>query len=62
MRPFYQAGIDSSSVVALMSQIAQEPVVTTSIGFQEKDFNEVEFAREVAQQYHTRHYERNRET
>jgi asparagine synthase (glutamine-hydrolysing) len=54
---FLSGGIDSSSVVALMSQITGESVVTTSIGFQEKEFNEVEFAREVAQQYHTQHYE-----
>ncbi len=54
---FLSGGIDSSSVVALMSQIAGAGVVTTSMGFQEKEFNEVEYAREVAQQYHTRHFE-----
>ena len=54
---FLSGGIDSSSVVALMSQITGGPVVTASIGFQEKEFDEVKFAREVALQYHTRHYE-----
>ncbi len=54
---FLSGGIDSSSVVALMSQITGEPVVTTSIGFQEKEFDEVEYAREVAKQYGTRHFE-----
>ena len=54
---FLSGGIDSSSIVALMSQITTEPVVTTSIGFQEKEFNEINYAREVAQQYQTQHFE-----
>ncbi len=54
---FLSGGVDSSSVVALMSEIMAEPVITSSIGFSEKEFDELDYARRIAQQFHTKHYE-----
>ena len=54
---FLSGGVDSSSVVALMSQITGEPVTTTSIGFEEKEFDELDYARQVATQFETQHFE-----
>lgn len=63
---FLSGGVDSSAVVAMMSQLAQEksvtnsvskPVTTCSIGFDVKDYNETDFARMVAKDYQTDHHE-----
>jgi len=55
---FLSGGVDSSGVVAMMAKSVNTPVKTTSIGFEEKEFNELDYARIVSQQYHTNHFER----
>jgi asparagine synthase (glutamine-hydrolysing) len=45
---FLSGGLDSSSVVALMSHIQTDPVVAATIGFRESSFDEVDFSRIVA--------------
>ncbi|MBM4093563.1 MAG: asparagine synthetase B, partial [Planctomycetes bacterium] len=54
---FLSGGIDSSAVVAMMVRAGQEPVVTTSVGFAEHRYNELPFARRVADRFRTQHYE-----
>lgn len=54
---FLSGGIDSSGVVAMMALNSENPVITCSIGFDEKRFNETEFARIVAEKYNTDHHE-----
>ncbi|MEW5767419.1 MAG: asparagine synthase (glutamine-hydrolyzing) [bacterium] len=54
---FLSGGIDSSAVVAVMSNGLNRPVITSSIGFSENGFDETKFARLVAHLYQTTHYE-----
>ena len=53
---FLSGGVDSSAVVAMMATQSKTPVNTCSIGFDDPAFNEVEFAQQVADRYHTRHH------
>lgn len=55
---FLSGGVDSSTNVALMSELSEEPVRTFSIGFkQHTKYNELDYARAVAQRFHTDHHE-----
>lgn len=50
-------GVDSSLVVAKMARLSDAPIATYSVGFEESTYNELPFARAVAQQYKTNHHE-----
>src|SRR5262249_28305045 len=50
-------GIDSSAVVALMSELSAGRVKTFSIGFDENDYDELEHSRRVAERFGTDHHE-----
>ena len=52
---FLSGGIDSSAVVALMAEASAGPVNTFNIGFEEKEFDESEYAAIVARKFNTRH-------
>lgn len=54
---FLSGGLDSSAIVAAMSEVSGNTVKTFSIGFDEESHNELPFARQVAERYGTEHHE-----
>ncbi|MGE5810761.1 MAG: asparagine synthase (glutamine-hydrolyzing) [Ignavibacteria bacterium] len=52
---FLSGGMDTSTVVALMGTIMNQPFKTFSIGVKEQDFNELPYAKMVAERYKTEH-------
>ena len=55
---FLSGGIDSSTIVAFMSEASRQPINSFSIGFDDGTYNELEYAREVARLFRTNHRER----
>lgn len=54
---YLSGGLDSSLLVAAMSRLGANPVKTFSTGFQDADFNEFAYARQVRDRYQTAHHE-----
>lgn len=54
---FLSAGIDSSTIVALMQSLSQKKVRSFTIGMEEKEYNEAVYAKEIAKRLGTEHTE-----
>ena len=54
---FLSGGIDSSAVVAAMAESSSRPVKTFSIGFENESFNELPYAKRIAEEFATEHHE-----
>jgi asparagine synthase (glutamine-hydrolysing) len=57
---YLSGGVDSSSIVALMTRFSDKPIRTFSLGYEDELKNkeaDLYYARKVAQAYHTDHHE-----
>jgi len=52
---FLSGGIDSSAIVALMSEVSDRPVETFSVTFGEKEYDESKYSNIVAEKFKTAH-------
>lgn len=53
---FLSGGVDSSTLVALMSELAPGQVNSFSVSFAERSFNEQPYSTQVARRFRTRHH------
>lgn len=54
---YLSGGLDSSAIVALMSEVSEKPVETFTVDFGDSPLSEAPFARLVAERFHCRHHE-----
>lgn len=54
---FLSGGVDSSAIVALLQLQSENKIKTFSIGFEQKEYNEAEYAKKVANHIGTDHHE-----
>jgi len=54
---FLSGGVDSTAVVSIMARASRRPIKTFSVGFREDRYNELPYARQVAQACGTEHHE-----
>jgi asparagine synthase (glutamine-hydrolysing) len=53
---FLSGGVDSSAIVAMMAGLKKEPVTTCSIGFDNPEYDESQYAAKIAAQFNTQHH------
>ncbi len=53
---FLSGGVDSSTVVATMAGLSEEPVNTCSIGFTDQRYDESSYAEKIAHRFATKHF------
>ncbi len=53
---FLSGGLDSSSILAMMTEVSSERPKTFSIGFEEKTFSELDYAQLVAHHFGSEHH------
>lgn len=54
---FLSGGIDSSAIVGLMSKVSSEKVQTFNVSFDEGEFSESKYAKQIAEKFNTEHHE-----
>jgi asparagine synthase (glutamine-hydrolysing) len=54
---FLSGGIDSAAITATMATLVKDPIRTFSVAFAEREANELNYARMVAEAYNTEHRE-----
>ena len=55
---FLSGGVDSSAIVAMMAGLSGDPIKTFSIAFGDRNHDESQYARRLAERYHTDHTSR----